>query len=76
MEARRALNIQLRSANPEGAAAFDELGFYRLIDAADGGGQVEIFVREWLGTLLDYDDSKNSELVMTLQRLPRVRWKL
>ena len=24
------------------------------------------FVREWLGTLLDYDDSKNSELVMTL----------
>ena len=23
-------------------------------------------MREWLGTLLDYDDSKNSELVMTL----------
>ena len=28
--------------------------------------QVESFVREWLGTLLDYDESKNSELVMTL----------
>ncbi len=66
MEARRAMSIRLRSASPEGAAAFDELGFYRLIDAAHGGGEVESFVREWLGTLLDYDDSKNSELVMTL----------
>ena len=66
IEARRALNIQLRSANPEGAAAFDELGFYRLIDAAHDGGTVEAFVREWLGTLLDYDESRNSELVMTL----------
>jgi hypothetical protein len=41
IEARRALNIRLRSANPEGAAAYDELGFYRLIDAANGGGTVE-----------------------------------
>ena len=60
------LSIRLRSVSPEGAAAFDELGFYRLIDAAHGGGEVESFVREWLGTLLDYDDSKNSDLVMTL----------
>ena len=66
IEARRAMSIRLRSVNPKGAAAFDELGFYRLIDAAHGGGAVESFVREWLGTLLDYDDSKNSELVMTL----------
>jgi sugar diacid utilization regulator len=66
IEARRALNIRLRSANPEGAAAFDELGFYRLIDAAHGGGTVEAFVREWLGALLDYDECKNSELVPTL----------
>ena len=66
IEARRAMNIRLRSVSPEGAAAFDELGFYRLLDAAHGDGEVEAFVREWLGTLLDYDDSKNSELVMTL----------
>ena len=66
IEARRALNIRLRSANPEGAAAFDELGFYRLIDAADDGGTVEAFVREWLGALLEYDESRNSELVQTL----------
>jgi sugar diacid utilization regulator len=67
VEARRAMNIRLRSSNPEGAAAFDELGFYRLIDAAAAdSGTVEAFVREWLGTLLDYDESKNSELVPTL----------
>jgi hypothetical protein len=66
IEARRALNIQLRSANPEGAAAFDELGFYRLIDAAHDGGTVEAFVREWLGTLLDYDEGRKSEMVLTL----------
>jgi hypothetical protein len=66
IEARRALNIQLRSANPEGAAAFDELGFYRLIDAAHDAGTVEAFVREWLGKLLDYDESRNAEMVLTL----------
>ena len=65
-EARRALNIRLRSASPEGASAFDELGFYRLIDAAHRAGAVEGFVREWLGALLDYDESRNSELVLTL----------
>ncbi|MCV7173672.1 helix-turn-helix domain-containing protein [Mycobacterium manitobense] len=65
-EARRAMSIRLRSMSPQGAAAFDELGFYRLVDAADGGGEVEGFVREWLGVLLDYDVGKNSELVMTL----------
>ena len=66
IEARRAMNIRLRSANPEGAAAFDELSFYRLIDAANGDGEVDSFVREWLGTLLDYDESRNSKLVLTL----------
>jgi sugar diacid utilization regulator len=66
VEARRVMSIRLRSASPQGAAAFDELGFYRLIDAAHGGGEVESFVREWLGTLLDYDHCKSSDLVMTL----------
>jgi hypothetical protein len=64
--ARRALNIRLNSATPEGASAYDELGFYRLVDAAHRDGAVEDFVREWLGVLLDYDKTKNSELVHTL----------
>jgi DNA-binding PucR family transcriptional regulator len=68
VEARRALNIRLRSASPEGVSAFDELGFYRLVDAAHRAGAVEGFVREWLGALLDYDESRNSELVLTLSQ--------
>jgi hypothetical protein len=66
IEALRALNIRLRSASPAGASAFDELGFYRLIDAAHSADAVEGFVREWLGALIDYDESKNSTLVLTL----------
>lgn len=66
IEARRALNIRLRSADPEGAAAYDELGFYRLIAAAHEVGAVEAFVREWLGALLDYDERRRSDLVLTL----------
>jgi DNA-binding PucR family transcriptional regulator len=64
--AQRALNVRLHSAAPDGASAYDELGFYRLIDAAQAGGAVEEFIREWLGTLLDYDAARKSELVFTL----------
>jgi sugar diacid utilization regulator len=65
-EAQRALNVRLHSAAPAGASAYDELGFYRLIDAAHGAGAVEDFIREWLGALLDYDTNKKSQLVYTL----------
>ncbi|MFC9433794.1 PucR family transcriptional regulator [Nocardia sp. NPDC057030] len=65
-DAHRAVHIRLRSRIPDGATAFDELGFYRLVDAAHTQGQVEDFVREWLGTLLDYDDNRHSDLVYTL----------
>lgn len=58
--------MRLHSAAPAGAAAYDELGFYRLIDAAHDGGAVEDFIREWIGALLDYDSAKNSDLVLTL----------
>lgn len=67
-EAKRALNVRLHSAAPAGASAYDELGFYRLIDAAHAGGAVESFIREWIGALLDYDSAKESELALTLSK--------
>ncbi|WP_330229337.1 helix-turn-helix domain-containing protein [Nocardia sp. NBC_00508] len=67
-DARRAINIRLRSRTPDGATAFDELGFYRLVDAAHTDGQVEEFMREWLGALLDYDRTRNTDLVHTLSQ--------
>ncbi|MCX4091079.1 PucR family transcriptional regulator [Nocardia sp. alder85J] len=65
-DAHRAVHIRLKSRIPDGATAFEELGFYRLVDAAHADGQVDRFVREWLGTLLDYDVTRHSDLVYTL----------
>jgi sugar diacid utilization regulator len=65
-KASRALNVRRRSSFPEGASAYDELGFYHLVDAARPGGAAEGFVRQWLGLLLDYDANKNAQLVQTL----------
>ncbi|MEH3140464.1 MAG: helix-turn-helix domain-containing protein [Mycobacterium kyogaense] len=67
-EAQRALTVRLHSAMPVGASAFEDLGFYRLIDAAHTRGAVEDFVREWLGPLMDYDAARKSELVLTLSK--------
>ncbi|KUI38271.1 hypothetical protein AU194_27055 [Mycobacterium sp. GA-2829] len=67
-DAQRALNVRLNSAVPSGASAYDELGFYRLVDAAHAEGAVEDFIQEWLGALLHYDAIKKSELVHTLSQ--------
>jgi DNA-binding PucR family transcriptional regulator len=64
--ARRALHVRLNSSFPAGASAYDELGFYHLVDAAHTAGAAEHFARDWLGVLLDYDSKKNAELVQTL----------
>jgi sugar diacid utilization regulator len=66
LRARRALNIRLNSAHPEGAADYDELGFYHLVDAAHTVGVAHEYVRQWLGALIDYDTAKKSDLVRTL----------
>ena len=66
LRARRALGIRLNSANPRGASAYDELGFYHLVDAAHSVGAADEYVRQWLGALIDYDAAKNSDLVQTL----------
>jgi sugar diacid utilization regulator len=66
LRARRALNIRLNSAHPQGASDYDELGFYHLVDAAHTVGVADEYVRQWLGALIDYDAAKNSDLVLTL----------
>jgi PucR C-terminal helix-turn-helix domain/GGDEF-like domain len=66
LRARRALNIRLHSSTPKGASAYDELGFYQLVDAAHSAGAADEYARQWLGVLIDYDAAKNSDLVGTL----------
>lgn len=68
LRARRAANIRLNSANPHGASDYDDLGFYRLVDAAHSAGVADDYVRQWLGALIDYDADKGADLVKTLIR--------
>ncbi|HEY2701377.1 MAG TPA: helix-turn-helix domain-containing protein [Pseudonocardiaceae bacterium] len=65
-EAMRALNIRQKSLTPNGVTSFEQLGVYRILDTGQNHAEVWAFVQEWLGPLLDYDRTKNSELVRTL----------
>jgi DNA-binding PucR family transcriptional regulator len=65
-EAHTALRVQAGSHGPERVTVFDELGVYRLLSRLQDTAEVERFVRDWLGVLLDYDARKQSELVRTL----------
>ena len=65
-EAQMALKIHASSGGPDGATSFDALGVYRVLSRVPDTTEVERFVRDWLGALVDYDARKGSELVKTL----------
>jgi sugar diacid utilization regulator len=65
-QARRALRVRTESRDPYGLTKHDDLGLLRILDTSDGGAEVESFVQEWLGVLLEYDRVHHSELVQTL----------
>jgi sugar diacid utilization regulator len=65
-EAQLALQLQRSVAGSQRATVFDELGVYRMLAALPDSGEVEAFVRRWLGPLIDYDASRGSHLVETL----------
>jgi len=64
-EAQLALRME-RSAGIDQASSFDDLGVYRLLSGIEDLGDVERFVRDRLGKLIDHDAQRNSELVRTL----------
>ncbi|MFJ8826555.1 PucR family transcriptional regulator [Streptomyces sp. NPDC102467] len=65
-EALRSLEVRQNSQSPHGVTTFDELGFYRILGPGGSYREVEQFVREWLGPLMDYDAAHHSDLVQTL----------
>ena len=65
-EATLALRIQNHHSSTQHVVTFDSLGVYRLLAAAEDSREVERFVEEWLGPLLEYDTRRNSDLVPTL----------
>ena len=67
-EATRALRVRQNSTDPDGVTSYGKLGLYGLLARGDSQEEIETFVREWLGALLDYDAEHNTELVKTLAR--------
>ncbi|MCU1524088.1 MAG: transcriptional regulator, partial [Microbacteriaceae bacterium] len=65
-EAQRALQVRSRLHEPDGVTVHDDLGLDRILDGSNGGVEIEGFVRQWLGPLLEYDRQKQSEFVTTL----------
>lgn len=65
-EAVTALEIRLMSRSPEGASSYDELGVFRILHTGEDGTEIERFVHDWLGALIDYDSRRNADLVPTL----------
>ncbi|TWP53959.1 transcriptional regulator [Lentzea tibetensis] len=65
-EAVRTLRIRQTSRNPRGAASFEQLGLYRMLDTGKNRAEVTSFVQEWLGGLIDYDNTRDADMVRTL----------
>ena len=65
-EAFVALGVRQASRRPAGVTTYDGLGIYRILAGGQHNAEVEGFVREWLGPLLDYDAGHGAELVKTL----------
>ncbi|MEU8577122.1 helix-turn-helix domain-containing protein [Streptomyces asoensis] len=67
-EAQRALDVRRHSRERYGTSFFDELGLYRILGPGSGHRELETFVQEWLGQLIDYDSRHHATLVETLAR--------
>ncbi len=67
-EALRALEVRRRSRSRYGTTFFDDLGLYRILGPGNEYQELDGFVREWLGQLVDYDGRHRTALVETLSR--------
>ncbi|MFD4950526.1 PucR family transcriptional regulator [Streptomyces sp. NPDC058451] len=68
LEAQRALDVRRHSRERYGATFFDELGLYRILGPGNDYRELETFVHEWLGQLIDYDSRHHAAMVETLSR--------
>ncbi|MEU2583930.1 helix-turn-helix domain-containing protein [Streptomyces avermitilis] len=62
----RALNVRRQSQPRHGTTTYQELGLYRILAQGSDSEDVDVFLREWLGPLLDYDDEHGTDLVLSL----------
>jgi DNA-binding PucR family transcriptional regulator len=65
-EALLALRLQTAADASQRTTSYEDLGVYRVLADANDPQGLERFAREWLGALLDYDDTGRADLVATL----------
>ena len=65
-EAELALRMQAAAAVSDQVSSYADLGVFRMLAALPEQRDVERFVRQWLGALIDYDARRGTELVNTL----------
>jgi sugar diacid utilization regulator len=65
-EAGLALRLQKTLLPGSSACEYPKLGIFRMLASIPDLTDVEAFVREWLGSLIDYDTRRKAELVHTL----------
>lgn len=65
-EARKALDLCNALRPDQGVLHYDELGVYKLLYYVDDVAEIERFVAETVGPLLDYDREHNTDLMRTL----------
>jgi sugar diacid utilization regulator len=65
-EARLALRLQHTLLPADSVCEYPKLGIFRMLAAIPDLTEVDGFVREWLGSLLDYDERRGADLVHTL----------
>jgi sugar diacid utilization regulator len=65
-EASLALRLQKTLLHGSGACEYPKLGIFRIFAGISDLTDVETFVRDWLGHLIDYDARRKAELVRTL----------
>jgi purine catabolism regulator len=66
-EAKRALRISENIPECQGIISFNDLGLYRFIYSQDREKEIQVYLREMVGKLIDYDREKNTDLIHTLQ---------
>ena len=65
-EAQLALRLQRSLLASDRACEYQKLGVIRMLAAIPDLSEVDSFVREWLGCLIDYDLRRGADLVATL----------
>lgn len=65
-EAQLALRLQRNLLSGDQACEYQKLGVFRMLAAIPDLSEMDGFVREWLGELIDYDRRRGSDLVVTL----------